>query len=159
MKGLLAEALTLPPSQRRVFANRLAADDAALAEELGSLLDAAEAGETLLDRLPAVLAAEVDELRGASCLGERLGPYRIVELIGRGGMGEVYRAERADGQYEQQVAIKLMGHSFDREHAISRFHAERQILASLDHPNLAKVFDGGVTEDGRPYFVMELVDG
>ncbi|MCW7541754.1 protein kinase [Aquabacterium sp. A7-Y] len=159
MKGLLAEALTLPPSQRRVFVNRLAADDAALAEELGSLLDAAEASETLLDRLPTVLAAEVDELRGASCIGQQLGSYRVVELIGRGGMGEVYRAERADGQYEQQVAIKLMGHSFDREHAISRFHAERQILASLDHPNLAKVFDGGVTEDGRPYFVMELVDG
>ncbi|MCW7541667.1 protein kinase, partial [Aquabacterium sp. A7-Y] len=130
-----------------------------LAEELSALIDVTTASHTLLDDPRFATKQAADALSGVPRIGQQLGPYRIVELIGRGGMGEVYRAERADGQYEQQVAIKLMGHSFDREHAISRFHAERQILASLDHPNLAKVFDGGVTEDGRPYFVMELVDG
>ncbi|AKJ30756.1 serine/threonine protein kinase [Caldimonas brevitalea] len=152
---MFAEALTLPPSQRLVFVARLAADDAALAEELGALFDAAASSSTLLDRPLVAMLSVVDVSR----IGHQLGPYRIVALIGRGGMGEVYRAERADGQFEQQVAIKLMTAALDREHAISRFQAERQILANLDHPNLAKVFDGGVTEDGQPYFVMELVDG
>ncbi|AKJ31078.1 protein kinase domain-containing protein [Caldimonas brevitalea] len=91
--------------------------------------------------------------------GQRLGAYRLHALIGRGGTGDVYRAARADGAYEQQVAVKLMRGSLDREHAVARFRAERQIMASLDHPNLAKVYDGGVMEDGRPYLVMELVAG
>ncbi|AKJ27385.1 serine/threonine-protein kinase [Caldimonas brevitalea] len=155
MKGLLAEALTLPPSQRPLFVARLAAGDAVLAEELGALIEAAAASDTLLDQPPAAIERVAEVPR----IGQQLGSYRIVALIGSGGMGEVYRAERADGHYEQQVAIKLMSDSIDREHAISRFQAERQILASLDHPNLAKVLDGGVTEDGQPYFVMELVDG
>ncbi|AKJ31114.1 serine/threonine kinase [Caldimonas brevitalea] len=155
MKRMLGEALTLSPSQRRVFVARLAAHNSTLAEDLRSLLDAAAASRTLLDQP----AATVDRVENVRRIGQQLGPYRIVALIDRGGMGEVYRAERFDGQYEQQVAIKLLRDSVDREHAVSRFQIERQILASLDHPHLAKIFDGGVTEDGQPYFVMELVNG
>jgi hypothetical protein len=88
-----------------------------------------------------------------------VGAWCIVARIGGGGMGEVYRAERVDGQFAQEVAIKVMRDGYNPEGLAARFKAERQILASLDHPNLAKVLDGGITEDGEPYFVMELVDG
>jgi eukaryotic-like serine/threonine-protein kinase len=92
-------------------------------------------------------------------IGRRLGAYRILSLIASGGMGEVYRAERADGQYEQQVAVKVMRQRGDEPRSVQRFIAERRILAALVHPNLAKVLDGGVTGEGLPYFVMELVAG
>ncbi len=89
---------------------------------------------------------------------DRIGPWRLVGLIGEGGMGTVHFAERADGQFEQQVALKLLRHDLDAT-AQERFLAERQILAELQHPNIAHLLDGGVTDDGRPYFVMEYVDG
>ena len=92
-------------------------------------------------------------------IGRRVGAWQLVEVIGGGGMGQVYLGERADGQYVQRVAIKLMREGLERASLVSRFKAERQILASLDHPNLAKVLDGGITDDGVPYFVMELVSG
>ena len=92
-------------------------------------------------------------------IGRVVGNYRLTELIGSGGMGRVYAAQRIDGQYEQRVAVKFMRDGIDEPELVERFKAERQIVASLDHPNLAKVLDGGITEDGIPYFVMELVDG
>ncbi|AKJ31860.1 serine/threonine protein kinase [Caldimonas brevitalea] len=159
VKQLLAEALTLPPSHRDALMSRLAEQDAALGEEIRSLVAAAAPSHTLLDP-PAVASRDLPSgPQHGPLIGQRLGAYRLVALIGRGGMGDVYRAERADGQYELQVAVKLMRDSFDRDQATARFHAERQLVASLDHPNLARVLDGGVTDDGRPYFVMELVDG
>jgi len=82
--------------------------------------------------------------------------YQIVEEIGHGGMGEVYRAVRADGQYEKQVAIKLVRGGYDTAVVLERFLHERQILASLDHPNIARLYDGGTTAEGLPYLVMEL---
>lgn len=91
--------------------------------------------------------------------GQRLGAYCLQREIGRGGMGTVYLAERADDQYEQQVAVKLLSHSAATTEARRRFLRERQILAGLDHPSIARLIDGGVTEDGSPYLVMELVDG
>src|SRR5688572_7274602 len=90
---------------------------------------------------------------------ERIGPWRVVREIGRGGMGQVFLAERADGQFEQQVAIKLLKRGMDSDAILARFLRERQILAALDHPNIARFLDGGVAGDGRPYFVMEYVDG
>lgn len=90
--------------------------------------------------------------------GTRLGPFCVDDEIGRGGMSTVYRAHRDDGTFEQNVAIKLMRRLPDRD-AVERFRAERQILASLDHPNVARVFDGGTTQDGQPYLVMEYVEG
>ncbi len=95
----------------------------------------------------------------AVAVGRVVGNYRLTELIGSGGMGRVYAAHRIDGQYEQRVAVKFMRDGVDQPALVERFKTERQIVASLDHPNLAKVLDGGITEDGIPYFVMELVDG
>jgi serine/threonine protein kinase/tetratricopeptide (TPR) repeat protein len=92
-------------------------------------------------------------------IGSRLGPYRLVELIGRGGMGEVYQAERADDHYHARVAIKLVRVDHDASQVAWRFRSERQILAQLEHPNIARLIDGGATEEGVPYLVMELVKG
>lgn len=92
-------------------------------------------------------------------IGQRLGAWRVMALIARGGMGEVYRVERADGQFAQQAALKLMRSGVEEGGGMARFKAEQHILASLDHPHLAKLIDGGITDDGLPYFVMELVDG
>lgn len=95
----------------------------------------------------------------AERLDLRIGPYRALKELGRGGMGRVYLAARADEQYQQRVAIKVIRADVDRDEVVSRFRRERQILASLDHPNISRFLDGGATEDGRPYFVMEYVEG
>ena len=89
----------------------------------------------------------------------RLGAYRLVREIGRGGVGQVFLAERNDGQFRQNVAIKLLKRGMDSDAVLQRFRNERQILASLDHPNIARVIDGGAAHDGRPYLVMEYIDG
>lgn len=91
--------------------------------------------------------------------GTRIGPYLLTELVGRGGMGEVYRASRADREYHHEVAIKLIRHERFSEPVIRRFQRERQVLARLDHPNIATLLDGGVTETGLPYLVMQYIDG
>ena len=95
----------------------------------------------------------------ASQIGARIGPYRLVGELGRGGMGTVYLAERADGQFEQQVAIKFVRQGRFRDDLRRRFRHEQQILASLKHPNIARLYDGGITDDGSPYLVMEYVEG
>lgn len=92
-------------------------------------------------------------------IGSRLGPYRLIELIGRGGMGEVYQAERADDHYHSRVAIKLVRVDHDASRVAWRFRSERQILAQLEHPNIARLIDGGATEEDVPYLVMELIAG
>ena len=91
--------------------------------------------------------------------GQTIDRYRIIREIGRGGMGAVYLAERADAEYEKQVAIKLIKRGMDTDAVLRHFRNERQILASFDHPNIARLFDGGTTGDGLPYFVMEYVEG
>src|SRR6202008_667740 len=92
-------------------------------------------------------------------IGSRIGAYRIGREIGRGGMGAVYLAARADGEFEKDVAIKVLKRGTDTDEIVRRFRSERQILARLEHPNIARLIDAGSTEDGLPYFVMELVDG
>ena len=96
---------------------------------------------------------------GAIAAGAIVGPYRLVREIGRGGMGVVWLAERADGGFDQRVALKLMRATLDAESAERRFRRERQILASLEHPHIARLLDGGATAEGRPYFVMEYIEG
>ena len=91
--------------------------------------------------------------------GQRLGPYRILSAIGVGGMGVVYRAERDDGKFEQRVAIKLVSAGLNSPAFVERFRQEYRILASLEHPNIARLLDAGGIEDGLPYFVMEYVEG
>ena len=95
----------------------------------------------------------------ALALGDRVGPYRVIQELGRGGMGIVYRAERADGEFAQVVALKLVRRGVDGDDTTVRFRRERQILARLEHPSIARLLDGGLHTDGRPYFAMELVDG
>src|SRR5262245_20694412 len=92
-------------------------------------------------------------------IGRRLGAYEILALIGSGGMGEVYRARRVDAEYEKEVAIKLVAFGNTERFGFERLRAERQLLAQLDHPHIAKMIDGGVTQDGLPYLVMELIEG
>jgi serine/threonine protein kinase/tetratricopeptide (TPR) repeat protein len=109
---------------------------------------------------PSLFDEQLDaDAPGAAVEGLRCGSYRILREIGRGGMGAVYLAERADGSYAQQVAVKLIKRGMDTDLLLQRFRAERQILASLDHPNIARLLDGGSTDDGRPYFVMEYIQG
>jgi len=158
VKLLLAQALELDESGQRAFLEQLA--DPLLRDELASLLSAASDADGGLETLPVALALEAVQARtGRAWIGRRLGPWRIVSLIASGGMGEVWRAERVDGEFEQLVAVKAMREGVNPIGLAARFRAERQILASLDHPNLAKVLDGGITDDDVPYFVMELVDG
>jgi serine/threonine protein kinase/tetratricopeptide (TPR) repeat protein len=94
-----------------------------------------------------------------SMIGRHVGPYRIEREIGRGGMGTVYEAWRADGEFQHRVAIKLIRSGADREFVLRRFRNERQILAALDHPNIGRLLGGGTTEDGNPYFAMEYIEG
>lgn len=163
VKSLLADALERPTGERQSYIDQHSADDAALRSELTALAAAAAQTGSLLDGSPHELAWSA--LRAQSLLtatdwvGRQLGPWRLMALIADGGMGRVFRAERADGLYEQEVALKLIAAGGDREALVARFTAERQILASLDHPNLAKMLDGGITDEGLPYFVMELVRG
>lgn len=152
----LDEILALPESQWPEACARIAGDDPALLEELNSLLAYAGGVDPILDTRLTVPKFVVP---GSTSLaaGTRVGVYRIIELIGRGGMGEVYKAERADGQYEQQVALKLIRSEL-QDHP-ERFQAERQILAQLEHPGIARLLDGGVFNDVLPYMAIELVKG
>ena len=152
VKELAAAALELDPGERSPFLARLAATDAELAAELAALL-AYEDDSGFLEAPPPGVAPR------RSLVGLRLPPYRVVGEIATGGMGEVLRAVRDDAQYEQEVAIKLLRHGWDNELARQRFRRERQILARLEHPNIARLIDGGETATGSPYLVMEYVRG
>ncbi len=144
-----------------IISRRSPSSDPELHRELESLLAShEEAGAEFLNT-PALANRTRPGRSGPqqTLLGRRLGAYQIVELIGVGGMGEVYRAFRADDQYRKQVALKVVRGGQDSAFVINRFKNERQILASLDHPNIARLLDGGTTEEGAPYFVMELIEG
>src|ERR671932_1486707 len=91
--------------------------------------------------------------------GRRVGSYRIVREVGRGGMGAVYLAERVDSAFHKRVAVKVVKRGMDTDFILRRFRHERQILASFDHPNIARLLDGGTTDDGLPFFVMEYIEG
>jgi len=139
-------------------------DDLELRREVERLLDRVGAAESFLTAPPAALAARYvletqDAASGNRYVGRRIGSYRIVRQIGRGGMSRVFLAERADGQFAQQVALKLLRPGFDSDVDVERFRDERQILATLNHPNIARLHDGGVTDDGLPYLVLEYVEG
>jgi eukaryotic-like serine/threonine-protein kinase len=166
IKGVLHQALELKPGDRAAFLDRSCLRDSSLRQEVEVLLTAEEnVGAEFLNgqrSFPRTNAAGLDENPAEPAdtwIGRRVGTYEIVEQIGEGGMGEVYRAFRADDQYQKQVALKVMRAGQDLGFVISRFKNERQILASLDHPNIACLHDGGTTEEGTPYFVMEFIDG
>jgi serine/threonine protein kinase len=171
MKALFTLALETPPAERAALLEREARGDTALRREVESLLAAHEQSGSALDAPPAALKAEALAAPGSARavhavghamghgIGDRIGAYRIVELLGTGGMGQVFKAVRDDALYRAEVAIKLMRADVGSAIAEQRFRTERQILAGLEHPNIARMLDGGTTETGSPYVVMELVKG
>ncbi len=173
VERLYHAAMECEESQRAAFLTGACGGDDALRREVESLVSCGgRSGRFIegsaLEVVAQVLAADegdgydpaADEDRIVrEMIGKRISQYRIVEQLGRGGMGEVYRAVRADGHYQKQVAIKLVRAGRDSGSVIGRFKNERQILASLDHLNISRLLDGGATEEGVPYFVMELVEG
>ena len=155
--GLFSRALELEPGERRAFLDHACGADAALRAEIEELLEADERARTFLESpaVPALLDGDAADPPA----GARFGPYRIERLLGRGGMGTVWLATRDDGQFERQVALKLLHHGTRNPEALQRFRAERQILARLEHPAIARLYDGGETADGVPFLVMEYVEG
>jgi len=159
VKAIVEEAVALDPAHRIAFLENACSGDADLRREVESLLNSHEQAGTNFLKTPAFdLATSVPQTVPAYA-GRRIGVYEIVEEIGHGGMGDVYRATRADGQYTKEVAVKLVRSGIDSSLVRERFLNERQILASLDHPNIARLLDGGTTDDGVPYLVMELIAG
>jgi non-specific serine/threonine protein kinase/serine/threonine-protein kinase len=158
VKAILEGVLDQPAEARESFIVSACAGDATLRARVTALAAAAEGDGGMLDAPNAVEAgAEVPE--APSRAGERVGPYELLAEIGRGGMGTVHLARRADDEFEQRVAIKLMRPGFASDLDLKRFKSERQIAAVLDHPNIARLLDGGATAEGAPYFVMEHVEG
>jgi eukaryotic-like serine/threonine-protein kinase len=156
----LDRALRLQPCERSPYLAQLAVSDPDLHREVESLLASHQEADTEFLRSPIVQGMSgPNRAPSTSILNRRIGAYQVVEQIGGGGMGEVYRAFRADDQYRKQVALKVVRAGQDSGFVINRFKNERQILASLDHANIARLLDGGTTEDGAPYFAMELIDG
>jgi eukaryotic-like serine/threonine-protein kinase len=151
------QALDLPAEKRREWIDGSCAGDAELRAEVLSLLgsDAIAVDGYLEKRVQPVVASWLEPAGPPA----RVGPYRLLRELGRGGMGTVYLAERDDDEYQVQVAIKLVRRGMDTDVILQRFYRERQTLARLQHPNIARLLDGGTTADGRPYIVMEYVDG
>jgi len=156
VKELFALALEREPDERSGFLRQACAGDEALRSEIESLLSSFDGADTFLEDCPAadLLSAQSRELEG-----KRVGAYRILREIGQGGMAVVYLAERDDQNYRKQVAIKMVKPGIDTKQILHRFRNERQTLAALDHSNIVKLLDGGSSEDGSPYLVMDYVVG
>ncbi len=179
IEALLDEILDLPAPVRGDAIQALCRGDSELEADVRRYLAACERAdsELQLPRLGTMVAEAVRDqgtssreeggdageedagVRGQFSPGDRLGSYRILDLLGRGGMGAVYLAERADGAFHRRVALKVVKRGMDTDEILARFHREREILARLAHPKIARLLDGGLTPDGLPYFVMELVQG
>ena len=160
VRKILERALDLDPAECATYLDEACAGDAELRREIDSLLAANDqATRGFLTGKAIDQVGDLVELGSDTLQGRRIGPYQVLEEIGHGGMGTVYRAVRADDQYQKQVAIKVVRGGLGDRLAIQRFKAERQILANLDHANIARLLDGGATEDGRPYVVMEYIEG
>jgi len=160
VEAVFEQALELPAEERAGFVQRSCDGDEELRAEVRSLLRFHLRAGTVIDRPDLFIAGvEIDEGNENVASGQLIGAYRVMRELGRGGMGVVYLAERADKHYEKRVAIKLIKRGMDTDSVLRHFHNERQILASFDHPSIARLFDGGTTENGLPYFVMEYVEG
>jgi eukaryotic-like serine/threonine-protein kinase len=160
VKSIFHVAVDLTPGDRSAYLQEACAGDLVLRREVESLLASHDHTEGFLESTAVAEAADLLE-RDLSkrWIGRRVGPYELIAELGRGGMGQVFRARRADGQYRTEVAIKLVPAAFASPAVERRFAAERQILAGLTHPGIARLLDGGTTADNVPYLVMELVEG
>jgi serine/threonine protein kinase len=158
IESLFHQAVELEPGARAGWLDRVTAGDPELRAELVRLLGADEGARAALDA--AVQDAVQSTTRsGLLEAGSKAGPYEIVREIGRGGIGAVYLARRADDVFQKQVAIKVVKRGMDTEAILRRFYHERRILARLEHPYIVRIIDGGSTGDGLPYLVMEYVEG
>jgi serine/threonine-protein kinase len=158
LRDLYHQVEALPPDERDAALIAACGDDAALLADARALFsrEIADGAGAVVDGIVAAAVAGLDD-EGPPA--DRVGPYRLVREIGQGGMGAVYLAERADGQFEQRVALKLIKPGLATAQFLERFRAERQILARLQHPNIARLLDGGIDDEGRPYFALEYVEG
>lgn len=157
VKQTLASALEREDAgERALFLAAICADDPSLRSEVESLL---EQPSDRFDYCADIGGLAHQEQADTANSGRRIGAYELVRELGRGGMGTVWLAKRADQQFEKLVAIKLLKRGTDTDEVLRRFHSESQILARLEHPNIARLLDGGTTDDGLPYFVMEFVEG
>jgi tetratricopeptide (TPR) repeat protein len=157
IQGLFLEALDLPPEKQSSFLNVACGDDQGVRREVKSLIAHDGSGEDLIAEALQDTAQSLFESENVA--GARLGPWRVLREIGRGGMGTVYLACRDDDQFRKNVAIKVVAHGLDTAEMLNRLRHERQILAHLDHPYIARLIDGGNTPQGRPFLVMEYVEG
>ncbi len=155
VKHIFATVVDLPREHRTEVLDDRCGQDVALRAEVESLLRAHDTAGDFIER-PAVLSTLGPD---ASLHGRTIGPYRLEKEVGRGGMGAVYLAVRADDEYRKLVAVKVVKRGMDTDEIVTRFRRERQTLANLEHPNIARLIDGGTTDDGLPYFVMEFVEG
>ena len=158
VEKIFAAAVDLDAAARRQLLERECDGDEELLRELQSLF-AADRDSGLLGEVVAGAAADLVTERDTLADGHRLGPWLVNERLGEGGMSVVYRARRADAQFHKQVALKVLKRGMDSDEILGRFQVEREILARLEHPNIARLLDAGTTRDGQPYFVMELVEG
>jgi serine/threonine protein kinase len=159
IKDAFSAALELPAEERAEWLAVTIPDDPSLAREVAGLLAAHDGATDFYDRGALAAVPEVQRQLAGGVEGMRVGPYRVLSELGHGGMGAVYLAVRDPASFTHKVALKLIKRGMDSDEIVRRFVAERQILASLAHPNIARLFDGGSTPDGRPYFVMEYVEG
>ena len=163
VSALFDELEELAPAQQQLRLANLGAREPEVAAELARWLDQNRRSHGVLDALSYRLAASVQPAAATMELGDRsgqrIGAYELLRRVGRGGMGEVYEARRPGADFEQRVAIKLLRLGLDSEDIVRRFLRERRILAQLDHPGIARLIDGGLSDDGLPYLVMEFVDG
>ncbi|BDC49862.1 hypothetical protein F183_A21780 [Bryobacterales bacterium F-183] len=159
LQDIFHQALAIPPDSRSTFLAEACNGDDALRQQLEGLLQSAGSGDSDFYQTAVGQAAESVFAKDQAVPGDRLGPYQLIRPLGQGGMGSVFLAARADGAFEKEVAIKLVRAGFDSPAARERFRTERQILAALDHPNIARLLDGGEGSRGEPYVVMEYIEG
>jgi serine/threonine-protein kinase len=163
IEAIFDEAHELPPGERASFLDEACGTDGVLRREVEALLAAADRPGPLdrsLDEVAGAIAAEATRPPSAdAALGRRVGPWRLIDDVGAGGMGRVFLAERVEGGYEQRAALKILRWELATPQLVDRFTRERQILARLESPAIARLIDGGVTEDGLPYLAMEYVEG
>lgn len=164
VKEIFNAALDRPVGEREPFLDKACGDDQSLRHQVEYLLNSHQHAGDFIETPAAVsfdslFADDAITLQLDSMAGRRIGAYKLIREIGRGGMGAVYLAVRADNQFNQRAAIKLVKRGMDTDFILRRFRNERQILAALNHPNIARLLDGGTTDDGLPYFVMEYIEG
>lgn len=166
IESIVDQAINLPPEERESFIRKNCGDSEQLYKAVKNMLDSIQHSEGWMDDLDLVkdhflanIKNEKNDFLDESAVGAIIDKYKLVDLIGRGGMGTVYLAERDDDTYKSRVAIKILRRGLDSEDMLARFRIEQQVLAQLNHPNITHILDGGITDDGRPFYVMEYVEG